>query len=213
MLRSVGLIAVLILWLSIQNVAAAETWRTPDGALSVIVPDVIQFKKLPSPPAPLLVVWATEDDSIRLTAMTIPVPTNARLIQSHVEDGLSKEVGTTVRRLPTRTIADHEIWDMWCKLPSGGFVRQAVIPGEATAYKLMALASEDNTDNQELIDAFINSVTLNPAAFPVRSGPPRDPIEDIGVNEVSGKIGAYGVFLLIGIFIYKKFVAKSPNQK
>lgn len=215
MRNHLAIVVALFLFVGIRSTAVAETWTTPDGFLSVEVPDSKHFQALPSPLPPILMGWISQDETLRLAVLSIPILHNAsssaKLIQSETEAGLSRELGVPVSRLPTRTVAGYEVWSMTAK-SAVGEVRQAIIRGRGTAYKLMAFGTDASPDNSE-ITRFMDSLVIHQPAEPSNAEPVRGEMSNDDVNKWSGQIGLYGIILLVAIGIYQANQPKKPKSK
>jgi hypothetical protein len=124
----------------------------------------------------------------------------------------SKEVGAPVRRLPTKQVSGQEVWTMTANAPVGD-VTQSVVRHNDVVYKLMVVTQPDSSDFGN-INRFLNSLTITPA--PSEASPATtNPGEDVDVNKLLGQVGAFAVFLGIGLVIYQVFIRKKaapPEQ-
>lgn len=210
-MQSPGLAMLLVLALPLS--AAAEKWTSSDGFLSVNVPDSKRFQAVEQ--APFLALWLSDDGSTRLAVLKMEIPQDARLRQTDMEEGLAKEIRGTVTRLPTRQLSGHEVWNMSVQSPPAE-ITQAVVRHDGTVYKVMTVVTGNNADRAS-IEEFIASITLVQTPGPPQtnengSGTHQKPHGGMGVNEISGRIGALGVFLLIGIGIYCYSSGKKNRQ-
>ncbi len=198
-----------------SGIAHAQTWTTPDGFLSVTPPNSETFIAAPSPPEPFVGLWVSGDESTRLGVMKTQIPTNIKLNQSSVEEGLAEEIGGEVTRLPTKQIAGHEVLHMKAKGPSAE-ITQAIVYHDGMLYKLMAATVGQDPDEQT-IDQFIGSLSISQPARTVASNTARNPDEpnkslDGGIDShnLSKSIGGSAALLGIGLLIY--FVTRGKNK-
>lgn len=200
--------AIAVLILIGPSSAWAETWTSADGIVSVESPDAARFHVMPMPPDPFLIIWKSDDEETMLGIAKMPVPRDVRLIQDSVEEGFSKEVGAQVRRLPSKQVSGHEVWTMTASAPIGT-VTQTIVRHNDVAYKLMVVTQPDSPDLGN-INRFLNSLTITP---PLGEAGPAETRLDRGVdvNKLSGQIGAFGIFLGIGLVIYQVFVRKKTT--
>jgi hypothetical protein len=191
--------------------AWAETWTSPDGILSVESPDAARFHALPTPPAPFLIIWKSEDEETMMGIVKAELPGGMRLIQDAMEEGYSKEVGAPVRRLPSKQLSGHEVWTMAANAPIGN-VTQSIVRHDTVIYKLMVVTQPDSPDFEN-INRFLNSLTITPP--PDEAGPATtNPAGGVDINKLSGQVGAFGILLGIGLVIYQVFIRKKaapPN--
>jgi hypothetical protein len=188
--------------------AWAETWTSPDGVLSVESPDAARFHILPTPPAPFLIIWESNDEDTMMGIVKAEIPGGMQLIQDSMEEGYSKEVGAPVRRLPSRQLSGHEVWTMTANAPIGS-VTQSIVRHNTVVYKLMVVTQPDSPEFGS-IDRFLNSLTITPPrgeAGPAQANPGRG----VDINKLSGQVGAFGVFLGIGLVLYQVFIRKRPT--
>src|SRR5258708_20676633 len=110
--------AASIFLLPFPGIANAQTWISPDGCLSVSPPEVAKFLEVPMPPPPFVVLWMSDDETMRFGILKTEIPSNIKLIQSATEEGLANEIGGKVTRLPSKTLSGHEVWNMSAEGPS-----------------------------------------------------------------------------------------------
>jgi hypothetical protein len=199
--HSAVLIAALFFSL-IPSLAKGQTWSTPDGVLTVTPPDSKLFKETQNPTAPFLALWESNDEKTKLAVMTMAVPPGITLDQASAEEGLEKEVGAKVNRLPTKTIQGHEVWSMNGKNPSAE-VTQAIVRHENTVYKVMAATIGGSPDRRS-ISRFMDSLTLVPSKTSVPTQQPNapEPSGGIDTHNLSKTIGGAGALLVIGLLLY-----------
>ena len=200
--------ALAVLILIGPSSAWAETWTSADGIVSVESPDAARFHVLATPPAPFLIIWKSDDEATMIGIAKIDIPRGIRLIQEAMEEGYSKEVGAPVRRLPSKQVAEHEVWTMTASAPLGN-VTQAIVRHNDVVYKLMVVTQPDGPDFGN-INRFLNSLTITPPAG--EAGPAETALgRSADVNKLSGQIGAFGIFLGIGLVIYQVCVRKKTT--
>ncbi len=182
------LVAVLL-----HPAANAQTWTSPDGFLSITPPDANDYQAMEEPPAPFVGLWVSNDETVKFGVMKTPYPPNMRLIQSSAEQGLAEEIGGTVTRLPTKTVAGYEVWKMTGK-GSAFEITQAIIRHEDTIYKLMALKLGGELDTVA-VNRFLDSLSIDAQPGPDLGG-------KMDVHELSKSIGGAGALLGIGLLDY-----------
>jgi hypothetical protein len=152
------------------------------------------------------------DEETMMGIVQADLPGGMQLVQDAMEDGYSKEVGAPVRRLPTKQVSGQEVWTMTANAPVGD-VTQSVVRHNDVVYKLMVVTQPDSSDFGN-INRFLNSLTITPA--PSEASPATtNPGEDVDVNKLLGQVGAFAVFLGIGLVIYQVFIRKKaapPEQ-
>jgi hypothetical protein len=184
--------------------AAGQTWTSPDGFISLTRPDATQFQELPDPPPPFLGLWVSNDESMKLGIVKLNVPTNLKLIQSSVEDGLAEEIGGKASRLGTKIVSGHEVWCMAARGPSGEII-QAVLRHDDALYKLIAITVGDKGDDAS-VNRFIDSLSITQPTTPS----PNQSVSHLGggadsnmlLHELSKKIGGLSCLLAIGLLFY-----------
>jgi hypothetical protein len=210
-MRSCQLVLAALIMMG-SSCAWAETWTSPDGILSVESPDAARFHSLATPPVPFLIIWKSDDEETMMGIVQADLPGGMQLVQDAMEDGYSKEVGAPVRRLPTKQVSGQEVWTMTANAPVGD-VTQSVVRHNDVVYKLMVVTQPDSSDFGN-INRFLNSLTITPA--PSEASPATtNPGEDVDVNKLLGQVGAFAVFLGIGLVIYQVFIRKKaapPEQ-
>ena len=185
----------------------AETWTSPDGILSVESPDAARFRVMPAPPVPFLIIWKSNDEETMMGIVKADLPGDMKLSQDSMEEGYSKEVGAPVRRLPSRQLSGHEVWTMAADAPIGN-VTQSIVWHHSVVYKLMVVTQPDSPDAAN-INRFLNSLTITPP--PGEANPATtNPGGGVDIKKLSGQVGAFGVFLGIGLVIYQVFIRKKP---
>lgn len=199
-----------------SGIAHVQTWTTPDGFLSVTQPNSETFTAVPSPPEPFVGLWVSNDESTSLGVMKTQIPTNIKLVQSSVEEGLAEEIGGEVTRLPTKKVAGYEVWRMKAKGTSAE-ITQAMVRHDGTLYKLMAITVGQNPDEQTN-NQFIDSLLLSQSARTVASDTNRNPGEPndnlgggIDLHNLSKSIGGFAAILGIGLLIY--FATRGKNKR
>ncbi len=181
--------------LFLPAIANAQTWTSADGFLSLTPPDPTRFQAMPMPPAPFLVLWVSNDESMKFGMLKMEIPAGTKLIQSSAEEGLAKELGGQVTRLPTKTVSGHEVWNMTAKGPSAE-ITQAMIRHNGTLYKLMAATVGGKPDTAS-IDRFIDSLSiLRPAVQPQNEPAPNLGLDN-DLHDLSKKIGGAGAMIAI----------------
>ncbi|MDG2015193.1 MAG: hypothetical protein P8J33_16930 [Pirellulaceae bacterium] len=211
------LLLVVVVTIASSGFTHAQTWTTPDGILSVTRPDSEIFTVVPSPPEPFVGLWISNDEATKLGVMTTQIPTNIKLNQSSVEEGLAEEIGGEVIRLPTKQIAGYEVWRMQATGASIE-ITQAIIRHDSTLFKLMAVTVGQNPDEQS-INNFMDSISIFQSAkkaAPGTSTKPRKPnnSNDDGIDShnLSKSIGGFAGLLGIGILIYIAVRGKNRRQ-
>ncbi len=195
---------MVIIFLALHSVATAETWTSPDGFLSVEVPDATRFEQQPKPREPALVQWMSLDKTAHLAVVAVPFPPHSLIRQSDVEAGFAHGMKATsvVTRLPTTTVSGHEVWGMSAKF-AGGIGQQALIVHRGTAYSLVGSATADDPEATGF-NTLLASLALHepPSPFGNGRGAPTDPN---AVNKLAYGIGAvFGVCLvLVWFFIHR----------
>ncbi|MDB5348091.1 MAG: hypothetical protein JWP89_6468 [Schlesneria sp.] len=192
--------------------AWAETWTSADGILSVESPDAARFHVIPTPPTPFLIIWKSDDEETMMGIVKADIPGGVGLIQDSMEEGLSKEIGAPVRRLPSKQLSGHEVWTMAANAPVGN-VTQSIVRHNDVVYKLMVVTQPDSPDIGN-INRFLNSLTITPPPGEARPAH-TNPGGGVDVNKLSGQVGAFGIFLGIGLVIYQVFLRKKtapPGQ-
>lgn len=200
------------------QVMRLPTWTSPDGFLSVEIPDETRFQALPTPPPPFLVIWISNDESTKLGVMKTQIPPDRKFIQSSVENGFAKEMGGKVTRLPTKMVSGHEVWSMAGQTPSGE-ITQAIVRHNDAAYKLMGMTISGNPDTAA-IDRFMNSLSITqppPAnaqpSTQLGSVPEKGPGDGLDFTDSSEKIGGASALLLIILIIYAISRGKAKRQE
>lgn len=207
--------SALIAMIASLGIAHAQTWTTPDGFLSVTPPDPETFVAIPSPPEPFLGLWISKDETTKLGVMKTQIPTNIKLNQSLVEEGLAEEIDGEATRLPTKMVAGYEVWQMKANAKSAELI-QAIVRHDGTIYKIMAATVGANPDKQT-IDQFIGSLEFSRPARMTTPGISTSPGKSntdvdggLDPNELSKSIGGFAALLGIGLLIY--FVTRGKNK-
>jgi len=190
-------LATSLLFLGLSPVATAQTWTSPDGFLTVASPDPTRFQKVPSPPAPFIGLWVSEDETVRFGVVKMEIPPGIKLLQSSAEEGLEEEMGVSVTRLPTKRISGHEVWIMSAKGESAD-ITQSMIQNDAAIYKLMAITVSGSPD-EGAVASFIDSLSINQS--PSQAPSQRSDDSGIDTHNLSKRV-ASGAFILLAIAIY-----------
>lgn len=208
--------AVLIFaLLLLATPAVGETWTSPDGVLSVTPPDATKFQVIPNPPVPLIALWVSNDEQMRFGVVKAEVPPGIKLNQSSTEQGLAKELGGQVTRLPTKTLAGHDVWLMTGKGPSMEMT-QAICRHGGTVYKVMAATVGGDSDT-EMVNQFVGSIALTPLEAAGRSETigreenASKPARGLDSHEVSKKLGAAGVLILVAVYFATRGTKKRQS--
>lgn len=209
-------LSIAVLVLALPRGANSQTWSTPDGFLSITPPDASEFQPIPEPPPPFVGLWVSNDETMKFGVMQTQIPPNVKLIQSSAEEGLAKEIGGEVTRLPTKQVSGHEVWTMTGKNASVE-ITQALIRHEGAGYKLMALTVGGNPD-AAAVTRFMDSLSI---AQPFRSmvepskqsdaQPVQDLDRGVDLDELSKKIGGAGALLGIGLLVY--FLTRAEKNR
>ncbi len=203
----IRVLSITVLVLALPRFANSQTWSTPDGFLSITPPDASEFQPIPTPPPPFVGLWVSNDETRKFGVMKTQIPLNIKLIQSSAEEGLAKEIGGEVTRLPTKQVSGHEVWTMTGKSASVE-ITQALIRHEGAGYKLMALTVGSNPD-AAAVTRFIDSLSIaepsRSIAEPSRQSGPQ-PVQGldggVDLDNLSKRIGGAGVLLGIGLLVY-----------
>lgn len=191
------------LWVGVTLLSTtlhAEVWTAADGAVAVTVPDDLQLLAVPTPPAPFVALWMTDDAAVKLGVVASAVPTHVKLDQTMVEQGLETEIGGPVTRLPTKTVGGQEVWRMSAEAP-GLAISQAIFRHEGTVYKLMALTTPEFPDTAA-IDAFFDSLAITKPAAKGAQAPVAPPGETTDSHRLSKLIGGAAGVLVLGLLGY-----------
>ena len=203
----IRVLAITVSMLALPAIAYSQTWTSPDGFLSITPPDATVFQPFPSPPSPFVGLWVSNDETMKFGVMKTEIPPNIKLIQSSAEEGLAKEINAEVRRLPTKQVSGHEIWNMTAKGASVE-ITQAMIRHDGALYKLMAVTMGDKPD-AVAVNRFIDSLSIaqqtpTTAESSAQSG--EQPVQDLGggveTHNLSKSIGGIGALLGIGLLVY-----------
>ncbi|WP_425617325.1 hypothetical protein NA78x_000999 [Anatilimnocola sp. NA78] len=210
---TVRLLPLVLSLVVMAGLSRAETWNSPDGKLSVEVPDAASFEAIADAPTPFAVVWISSDGDTKLGVMKSSVPANVKLVQTEVEEGLAKEIGGKVTRLPTKTIGGHEVWLMK-GTGSGVEITQALVRVDDTVHKVMAITSSENP-HAAAVNRFMESLAItepanSAAAHDATHAPWPPPTEPLDTHQISKAIGGFFSLLLIGLVIY--FVLKGRRK-
>ena len=191
--------AVAWLCLSVPAIVRAADWTSPDGVVAVTVPAPERFTPIEPAPEPFLVLWMSEDESVRLCVLRTPIPARAKLNRKEVEASFTNEFGGTLTASSSSIQNGHEVLFMTATGALQGvpaLMSQAVLRHEDFGYKVMAARMGD-TAGDPAMDAFVKSVRVAKpgSGEPFETGNrPRRPID---LNDISGKIGAAGVLLIV----------------
>ena len=212
----IRIFAIAVLVLSLPGFAKSQTWTTPDGFLSITPPNENEFQAMPTPPAPFVGLWVSNDETMKFGVMKTQIPPNINLIQSSAEDGLAEEIGGDVTRLPTMRVAGYEVWKMTAKGPSAE-ITQAMVRHDGSLYKLMAVTVGGNPD-AVAVNRFIDSLSLvqpSSAAEEPSRATNAQPVQDLGggvdLHSLSKTIGGAGALLGIGLLVY--FLTRGKNKR
>jgi hypothetical protein len=176
--------------LALPAVSQGETWTSPDGFLSVTPPD--------GTPAPFICMWVSSDETIKLGIVKLDYPAKQKLIQASVERGFGEEISAAVTRLPTIHLSGYEVWKMSGDSAAGDMI-QGIVRNEGSVYKLITITAPGPHDDAPAIQ-FLNSLSIiRPATS---SAPSDDSVAGMSINDISGKIGAFAVLVLIGVVVY-----------
>ena len=214
---STRILVTLVSMLVLSGPAIAQTWTTPDGFLSVTPPDASTFQAIPTPPAPFVGLWISNDDTLRFGVAKLQIPPTIKLIQSSAEEGLAEEVGGKVTRLPNRRVCGHEVWSMTAK-GQAGTVTQAMVRHDGALYKIIAITVGDATD-AEAVNRFIGSFSITEPSNTQPSGhSATQPVRDLGgdggidLHNLSKTIGSVGVLVFIGLLVYLVMRTKKSQE-
>ena len=203
----IRLLVIAVFVLALPAVASSQTWTSPDGFLSITPPNASEFQPMPTLPPPFLGLWVSNDETMRFGIMKTQIPPSIKLIQSAAEEGLAKEIGGEVTRLPTKWVSGHEVWNMTAKGASVE-ITQAMIRHDGALYKLMAVTVGGNAD-AVAVNRFIDSLLIaQPAPITAEPSQPSgaQPGQDLGrgvdVHNLSKFIGGAGALLGIGLLVY-----------
>ena len=208
--------ATSLLVLTLPALSHAQTWTTPDGFLSITPPDSTAFQAIPTPPAPFIGLWVSNDESMRFGVMKMQIPPTIKPTQSAVEEGLAEEIGGEVKRLPSRKVSGHEVWTMTAKGPSVD-ITQALVGHDGTFYKVMAATVGGAVDN-ESVNRFISSLAIAEQldAEPSKQSAAQ-PVQDLGggvdLHNLSKTVGGAAALLGIGLLVYLIIRSKSSRQR
>ena len=203
----IRLLTITVVLFALPGVARSQTWTSPDGFLSITPPDASVFQPVPSPPAPFIGLWASNDETMKFGVLKTQIPPNIKLIQSSVEEGLAEEIGGKVTRLPTRQVSGHEVWNMTANGTSAE-ITQSMVRHEDAVYKLMAVTVGGNPDTVA-VNRFMDSLSIvQPSATnavpPSQSvgQPVQNPGGGLDFHKLSKNIGGAGALLGIGLLVY-----------
>lgn len=214
---SIRFITITALVLALPSLANSQTWTSPDGFLSITPPDSNDFQPMPSPPSPFIGLWVSSDETMKFGVMKIQVPSNVKLIQSSVEEGLAEEIGGEVTRLPTKQVSGHEVWNMTAKGASVE-ITQSMVRHDGALYKLMA-ATVGGKPDAVAVNRFISSLSI--VKPPETNTEPSRQSGGQSVQDLSGGfdlhrlskiIGGAGALLVIGLLIYFLTCGKNNRQ-
>ncbi|QDU31164.1 hypothetical protein ETAA8_63170 [Anatilimnocola aggregata] len=200
------------LLLALPGLVKAQTWTSPDGFLTVAIPDTKQFQEFPKPPEPLLVLWVSQDESTRFGVSKLPIPLKMKLLQDSVEKGFAEQIGAKVSRSPATNVAGHEVWNMSAKGPILEST-QAMVRHEDAVYTLLTVTTNGDLDT-EATNLFIKSLAIsvppNRAAIDAQLLP-----DEVRAREYSYRMGQVtGVvgIVLVAYYLSRKF-RKTPTGK
>ena len=195
-----GLQAIVVL-LSAAGVAGAEEWRTPDGAISVAVPDPTRFVQ-GNPVPPGLALWESRDGTMQMAIGGLPSPPNGKLRQSPVEQGFMKEMSAQWKNamLVSSVVEQRngcEVLTMTARGTANGtpaYLTQTLTVAGGKAYKAMVVGFGRDTRTDPDATAFIESFKILVPSSPAPVQPaPRDagpvPNQKAPVDQVSYTAG------------------------
>ena len=151
--------ATSLLVLTLPALSHAQTWTTPDGFLSITPPDSTAFQAIPTPPAPFIGLWVSNDESMRFGVMKMQIPPT---IKTHTVRSRRRTRGRDWRRSKAFAVKEKcpgtKVWTMTAKGPSVD-ITQALVGHDGTFYKVMAATVGGAVDN-ESVNRFISSLAI-----------------------------------------------------
>ncbi len=210
-----GILVTAVFVFALPALANAQTWTSPDGFLSITPPDANTFTAMPEPPPPFVGLWVSNDNSMRFGVTTMQIPPTIKLMQSSAEQGLAKEIGGPVTRLPMTEVSGHEVWNMTATGPTGE-VTQAMVRHGGTLYKVMAATVGSTADN-ETVNRFIGSLSIaEQSDVQLSKLSAVQPVKDLGggvdLHNLSKTIGGAGALLGIGLLLFWVIRGKNSRQ-
>ncbi|QDU58605.1 hypothetical protein [Aeoliella mucimassa] len=209
MLRTLTIIGCLLA----VPVEAAE-WKSADSKLSVEIPDESKFVIGEADP-PIAAIWISNDETIKLSVVEVPMPPGVKLIQSSAEEGLAEEMGGEIIESSSRQLNGHDVYFMTCHgtiQDTELYFSQSIAAIEGKVYKLMAIGMGRDIRGDADVHRFFDSLQIHVAhrPSPARSRTAEREEEDdqTSVDNWSGKIGAISLLFLLG-FGVSKLLSKS----
>jgi len=202
---------ILLLFLSGSDLA--DEWKTPDGVISVAIPDPARFVVVnPGPEA--LVAWKSMDGNLMMVFVEIPNPRNERLELSPMVDGFANQLRKAFKNVKilhsaVEVRAGHEvlsltgsgekkeltIYETEVFVSTGGKVYKATVTGAGIDTRTDPDATTFIASFKPLVPGQSRPTALVPAPVGQLVQMPPEPEAD-----VSQKLGFYAGMLLFIVF-------------
>jgi hypothetical protein len=196
-----------IFLLSLSSSALAEDWKSPDGRISVAVPDPTRFVQAILAPEPL-VSWKSIDMKLFMFVFEEPQPKDVKLQQSAVIENFSNEFMMKWRNAAivdssSEQRGGHEVFSITGKGEQGEitiYVTKIVMSTGGKVYKALVMGIGIDTRTDPDATAFIASFKplLLKQSIPKQAGtpPPSDDERWANYQRATGAF-AFLVFILV----------------
>jgi hypothetical protein len=138
------------------------TWTSPDGAISMTlpnVPDLVEVKAAP----PVLAIWTTKDQSVRFIVAETPIPHGVALVQKTIENAFLQEIHGTLVSSTTFEVSGWPAFGMSARGrvgPRDATAVQSVIAAGDHAYTIAVLGIGQDIINSHEANEFVRRVRV-----------------------------------------------------
>ncbi len=218
------LLAVLPIWVCVVSQANAppqsvRVWQTSDKVVSVVIPEglvelSLQPEELARQPGTTGSRWGDAELGSGVTVLQNSVPKGAKL--NDVASGFVNSLGAKVHQTSVEKIGGLTVVSTTAFVSTDdvtAFAKHRVFMTPTTIYQIIGISQGDPEEHDRRIDQFMLSLKLHPPAFSGVSSLANS-YRSMTMNEVSGKLGFYGICLLLicGVLSFEKRRAKKKAE-
>ncbi len=152
-------ITLLVGLLLLCTVAAAEEWTSPDGAVSVLIPNLERFDEQPESEE-FVKHWLSKDQTVLLAIVAARWPFNRPVPLDVVEQVFLEEYGGELTSSTSKRIDGHDTLATTVRIEESGrdlYVTQLVLQAGQHIYKFMTISS---VPDESAARRFLDSVKV-----------------------------------------------------